>query len=1823
MKFVNLDLCSHLTVFTEVQFLSHLDLQPQTHTIHLMSFLSNPFRKTALVLSVFFCCLLSTQAWAQTTVYQGPALGNWFDASNWSAGLPVAGGEALILGGGSVLINQNLSTNYTISSFGTITVASGVTATFNNTVSTPELINNGSIVNNQSLTAQNSFTNAGTVLNTGQLSSQGPTTNAGTMTNEGTLSMFGTMTNSGAFVNKNTTTNSAAWANGSSSAFTVLPGGTFNNDFGSSFTWPTGLTANIQGNFFNTGTLAVNGLWDVTGVTRNSITANFSASSSLLVKPNGQYQNFGTTNLNGPVTVSALGILSVAAFSTVNNNATFNNLGTVDITGLLNNATTGTVNNLAGSSMNGQFGSTIKNSNVFVNTGTINSNGMIENAAGTLTNNGMIQAGLGSVLTNNADYDNTGTLSHSNQINNNGTMTNTGTVLIQSGGLFQNAGILTNAITGTITSQFDLVNLTSGTLTNNGKINVDVRLTNNGSMVNNAYVVVSGRLTNAGTLKNYELIDLVSGAAVNTGTIQNFNRIKISVCSEVQNRVGAVVSNVGEIRNSGIVFQKGTVSGNALVNLNGYVHTSATSGAPICAPFVIGLTNQGEAKAYATSFVSTIAIDSCANFIYLANGVDKILLTCTSVGTTPVSLVVKTPTGDSLTCSTTVTFVDNLAPSFVNCPSNQTVQTTGTTAVATWVAPTVVDNCTATPTLTVSPASGSSFNVGITGVTYTTTDAAGNVNLCQFKVTVQQVPGTSNCTNNTVPTINACPSNITVTQTVPNSNTTASWIAPTASDVCYPLSLTSNFHPGAIFSVGATTVTYKAVDGGGLTKTCSFTVTVNAVNPCTSDTKKPVVSGCPANIFLPANVNTNTAVATWNAPNFQDACPITVNSNFNSGAILPLGITTLNYIATDASGNSAVCNFKVTVGADPCPGDVSGPVFAGCPGTINLVATTLNVTASWTAPTATDNCGGATINSNYAPGSSFPVGTTMVSYTASDAKGNLSTCTFNVIVTNACVNDIVKPVITGCPASIATATAPPATTTVATWALPTATDNCSAVSLTSTILSGSAFPIGSTTITYLATDLSGNTATCTFFVSVTAGVSATCVGNLVNNGGFETGTNFAWWATSATPTNTTSNSGSWSSAVCGTNGGASTEYPILPGQTATFSLFSKVSGASWSGMGIRFYNAQGTLLAPAQINLPTGSTFANSTMSAVAPSDATKVGIWYWMTGTSTSSCLYVDDVCLTVSGGSNPTCSSSTIPSNGFESGNGNWWFSGGAGIANTNVNTGANAAYACGPSNGGAVMIPVTPGQLVKWQGYAKVSGTPTWAGLGVDFYDVNSNWVGSTSQTCWSSSYKLHTGSGIAPANAVKANIYYWVNNGCIYADDFCFTTGNNQSCSISVAVGNASCNNNGTSSNPADDTYTFVVTVNSSCTGSWSGGGKTGSFGVPVTYGPYLITSGNQAFGIQTSNGQNGNVAVIAPAACSVAPSCAGTLGTMTREKWHNLATSLTDWNAIYANAPSGTYTEYQYYGPSNITDNYASRMRGFIRPTTSGNYTFLITGDDNAELWLNSGGTSQSGKTKICSITGWTTENEFYKYASQTSVSIWLNAHTDYYIEMRQREWGGGDHFNVRWKTPTNGSFVTIPGANLKPWTCAYNAQLAAQTMALEATQTQGAVQLQWAANNGTKNDVFLIERMNLNNGEFEIIGHKSATKSDDNAYMFSLTDDQPLVGENRYRVRLMQNDGTEIISDEQIVIATDVDGVAVFPNPARSELFVSLNRYMDQTVSLSLTDAMGRAVHTETIEQVASETHQVSVEALPEGTYFMLIRVDGYQDVIRPVLIRR
>ena len=540
-------------------------------------------------------------------------------------------------------------------------------------------------------------------------------------------------------------------------------------------------------------------------------------------------------------------------------------------------------------------------------------------------------------------------------------------------------------------------------------------------------------------------------------------------------------------------------------------------------------------------------------------------------------------------------WIDNIAFSGANCacrltcPANIVVSNDANQcgAVVNFAAPITGGLCS---TVVASPASGSFFPKGITVVTATSAGAT-----CTFTVTV----------NDTQAPAITCPANITVGNSIGQCGANVTY-APVASDNCPGVTVVNTPASGSFFPVGITTVNSVATDAAGNTSSCSFTVRVNDTENPTFGSSSPVperlyykfdgtgtsipnlalappsgtanativgslsqgstgkcggaligtgaaTPGNHVNTGWAPNLSTPWTISFWLGPNQIDANPAYLFGSLSAGAfrafygglagvnnmllrggsgdILITGINpTATFITIVYSGTNTVVykngaapqTFAVTFtnsGAGPfLVGGYDNAGFAmngrmdefglysralsaaevlslfntcpssatSCPAniTVNNAPNTCGATVTYAAPVGSDNCPGVTTTqiAGLASGSVFPVGVTTNTFRATDASGNTANCTFTVTVV-----DNQAPVIT-CPANIRDTTFASSCTLTVTYNV-TATDNCPGVTtaLVSGLASGSAFPIGATTITWRATDLAGNTSTCSFTVTVVDG----------------------------------------------------------------------------------------------------------------------------------------------------------------------------------------------------------------------------------------------------------------------------------------------------------------------------------------------------------------------------------------------------------------------------------------------------------------------------------------------------------------------------------------------------------------------------------------------------------------------------------------------------------------------------------------------------------------------------------------------------------------
>ncbi len=484
----------------------------------------------------------------------------------------------------------------------------------------------------------------------------------------------------------------------------------------------------------------------------------------------------------------------------------------------------------------------------------------------------------------------------------------------------------------------------------------------------------------------------------------------------------------------------------------------------------------------------------------------------------------------------TLKIVDTNKP-IVNCPLNQAyiadatscnkVITSDLTAVAT-------DNCGgsvslvwattgATNSTGTNSMIGKTINVGRSIVTYSATDASGNIGTCSFTIDMSEI---------VAPTVVSCPSDMTL-DAVANAcqRIVVVGVTPSYSDNCTSvnnITLAYEFSgatektatgsaANSIFKVGKTLVTYTASDAFANTnKSCSFNVAIR-------DIEKPQVI-CPSDLSLNTTADSCfTYITSTNlTPLSLDNCgQNNLTTNFAlSGAVqtatlslqsivnqrFAKGVTTVLYTVSDAAGNTNTCTQRINIS------DKTKPKI-NC-NSSHIQTATPNAECqklvSLAHPSSSDNCTsqqniallysleGAVMASGSGlipPNQLFVPGLTTVTYKVTDESGNFAECAYNVTVIEA---PFQKPTLQ-CPANVTvSATNGTCHASINSGLQPqNASDNCTTIDLLKMRVSlsgatiqadsfvpvsrganGFVFNVGKTKVRYILTDASNNSDTC-------------------------------------------------------------------------------------------------------------------------------------------------------------------------------------------------------------------------------------------------------------------------------------------------------------------------------------------------------------------------------------------------------------------------------------------------------------------------------------------------------------------------------------------------------------------------------------------------------------------------------------------------------------------------------------------------------------------------------------------------------------------------
>lgn len=304
------------------------------------------------------------------------------------------------------------------------------------------------------------------------------------------------------------------------------------------------------------------------------------------------------------------------------------------------------------------------------------------------------------------------------------------------------------------------------------------------------------------------------------------------------------------------------------------------------------------------------------------------------------------------------------------------------------------------------------------------------------------------------------------------------------------------------------TITYAYTGGGNLKASVNHVSTALTVNPNLPASVS--IAALPVGAICDGTSVTFTATPTngGTTPTYQ----------WYNGASPISGATSATYTSTTLANGNAISvrmtsNATCSIGSPATssaitmavyPTSIGGTASSSSSQVCYNTSTTLTLAGSVGTIQWQTKASGSWADISGANGNTYDT-PDMTDATSCRAVVTSGTCSSSVSNTVEVGIDTEKPIILNCPANISVPVTDGLCSAVVNWTQPTASDNCTLTSFVSNLSPGVTIAVGTSTVTYTATDNSGNVETFSFTITVTdnikptiscpAGATVFCVAN--------------------------------------------------------------------------------------------------------------------------------------------------------------------------------------------------------------------------------------------------------------------------------------------------------------------------------------------------------------------------------------------------------------------------------------------------------------------------------------------------------------------------------------------------------------------------------------------------------------------------------------------------------------------------------------------------------------------------------------------------------
>ncbi len=438
-----------------------------------------------------------------------------------------------------------------------------------------------------------------------------------------------------------------------------------------------------------------------------------------------------------------------------------------------------------------------------------------------------------------------------------------------------------------------------------------------------------------------------------------------------------------------------------------------------------------------------------------------------------------------------------------------------------------------------------------------------------------------------------------------------------------------------------------------------------------------------------------------------------------------------------------------------------------------------------------------------------------------------------------------------------------------------------------------------------------------------------------------------------------------------------------------------------------------------------------------------------------------------------------------------------------------------------------------------------------------------------------------------------------------------------CSILAAASSIVCNDNGTTTNPADDTYTFSLNVTGTGAKWQTTIGTTvikGLMNTPKTFGPYPISGGDLNFTVRDSADATCTFAasVVAPSPCSTGGTAPGTycasqattpwfdwianvkfnsINNPSVKSYYSNFTNLATTVGLNASIPIRITGGFGYGSPAKSVAVWIDYNRNGVFDATEIAFTGTIAPP-------TTGDTAGVGGTVLIPATA---------MQGSTRMRVSLKAGATAATACEAIANGEVEDYNVVIGT------TTIP-------LIGQTGVLHNDILDIEASKSPESVQVFWTTNSSRKNAYFVLERSG-DGKTFEPIYQIGAFKASDDLVDYNFEDKKPLEGANFYRLTLVYLDNSATTTRPVSVKFDSFTDFALFPNPATEGVSVDVKKWMDKPVTIDITDIAGAIVLNQKLDAKHERLQTLDIGNLKSGSYLIRVTSPNLRPLVKKLMV--